>query len=233
MRLDKFISSSKNFTRKEVKKFIKDKLILVNEEVATSPSLSINEFKDIIKFDGGIIEYHPYHYLLLNKLQGYVSATKEERNYPPVTDLISEYEFANLFPVGRLDVDSTGLLLMTNDGKLAHKLLSPKKHVDKVYQVSVDFPLKAELIKSFENGIMMDGELTLPAKLEILDEYHANVTLHEGKFHQVKRMFSYFGYKVLTLNRIKFAFLTLDGVKIGEYRLLTNDEINNLKELVA
>lgn len=231
MRLDKFLCSSGNGTRKEVKKLIKDKLVFINDELATSPSTIIDENKDVIKVDERIIEYHPFYYLLLNKPEGYVSATKPEKNYPPVTDLVSEYDFAELFPVGRLDVDSTGLLLMTNDGQLAHKLLSPKYHVDKVYQVELDFPLKEELIEKFEKGIILDDELTLPAKLKIIDEHHAEITLHEGKFHQVKRMFLHFGYKVISLHRSKFAFLNLDGLKKSEYRLLTIDEIEKLKQV--
>ncbi len=232
MRLDKYITSTKNLTRKEVKKIIKDKSVKINDKVANSPSLIIDEYKDVIKLNDEVLIYHLFHYFILNKPQGYVSSTKMEKNYLPVTSLFGEYEYCNLFPVGRLDVDSTGLILMTNDGKLAHQLLSPKYHVDKVYEVSVDFPLKQELIKPFQEGIVLDGEMTLTAKLEIVDEFHAKVILHEGKFHQVKRMFSYFGYKVITLHRAKFAFLTLDGVKEGSFRELTVEEINRLKELV-
>ncbi len=231
MRLDKFLCSSGNGTRKEVKALIKDKVVYINDNLATSPSINIDENKDIIRINDQIIEYHHFYYLLLNKPEGYVSATKKEKNYPPVTDLVYEYNFAKLFPVGRLDVDSTGLLLMTNDGLLAHKLLSPKYHVDKVYQVELDFPLKEDLIVKFEKGIILDGELTLPAKLKIIDDFHAEVTLHEGKFHQVKRMFLHFGYKVISLHRSTFAFLNLDGINEGEFRLLTSKEIECLNEL--
>lgn len=231
MRLDKFLSSSGYGTRREVKQLIKNKRITINDEICSSSSINIDEYKDVIKVDDEIVTYHKFYYLLLNKPEGYVSSTENERNYPPVTDLILEYDFAHLFPVGRLDVDSTGLLLLTNDGKLAHKLLSPKHHVGKIYEVEVDFPLNESLISSFEKGIMLDGEKTLPAKLEIIEEKKARVTLFEGKFHQVKRMFAHFSYKVLTLNRCQFAFLKLEGLKKGEYRLLTNEEIESLQNI--
>lgn len=229
MRLDKFLVNAGIGSRKEVKLLIKNKRIKINNIIPNTSSLSIDEYKDKIYFDDELITYHEFYYFLLNKPEGYVSATKMERNYPPVTDLIPDYFFASLFPVGRLDVDSTGLLIMTNDGKLAHDLLSPKKHVDKVYQVEVDYKLKDELIEKFEKGIIIDNELTLPAKLKIIDDYHAEVTLHEGKFHQVKRMFQYFSYKVISLHRSQFDFLTLGNLKIGEYRMLNSDEIEKLK----
>ena len=230
MRLDKFLRASGKGTRKEVKQLIKDKRILVNDEIAKDPSINIDEYNDDIKIDGEKITYHLFYYIFLHKPKGYVSATEPEGYYPPVTDLVKEYDFASLFPVGRLDVDTTGLLLLTNDGKLAHKLLSPKYHVDKKYIAEVDYPLKEEIIPSFENGIMLNDEMTLPCKLKIIDEYQAEVILHEGKYHQVKRMFAHFGYKVINLNRSEFAFLNLNNLKLGEYRLLTPKEIEKLKE---
>ena len=230
MRLDKFLSSSGNGTRKEVKQLIKDKRITINDEIAKSPSLIIDEYKDVIKLDDEIIEYHLYYYILLHKPKGYVSATEVERYYPPVTDLVSEYAFAHLFPVGRLDVDTTGLLLLTNDGKLAHKLLSPKFHVDKKYIATVDKVLDPKIIPHFETGVQLQDEITLPCKMRIIDDYNAEVILHEGKYHQVKRMFAYFGYTVVDLHRSEFAFLNLEGLEEADYRPLTNEEIEKLKE---
>ena len=230
MRLDRFLRASGQGTRKEVKQLIKDKRIMLNNEIVKDPSINIDEYNDDIKIDGEKITYHLFYYILLHKPKGYVSATEPEKNYPPVTDLVSEYEFASLFPVGRLDVDTTGLLLLTNDGKLAHKLLSPKFHVDKKYIAEVDHPLSKDIIPSFENGIMLNDEMTLPCKLKIIDEYRAEVILHEGKYHQVKRMFAHFGYTVINLHRSEFAFLNLDNLKLGEYRLLTPKEIEKLKE---
>ena len=169
--------------------------------------------------------------MLLNKPKGYVSAC-EDNVYPPVTDLISEYDFAKLFPVGRLDVDTTGTLLLTNDGKLCHRLLSPKYHVDKTYKVKTDYDIKNELIEAFEKGIMLDNELTLPAKLKIISNREAELTIHQGKFHQVKRMFLKYSLKVMELDRKSFAFLNHEDLEIGEYRELNKDEVQKLKDIV-
>ena len=166
----------------------------------------------------------------LNKPKGYVSAIIDNV-YPPVTDLIPEYAFAKLNPVGRLDVDTTGALLLTNDGDLAHKLISPKYHVDKVYEVEVDKKLDPKLVEIFKKGIELDGELTMPADLVLLNEKHAELTLHQGKFHQVKRMFKKCEYNVLGLSRKAFAFLTVEGLQLGEHRELTVEEENKLKSL--
>ena len=168
--------------------------------------------------------------MLLNKPQGYVSATNDNV-YPPVTDLVPEFAYKNLFPVGRLDVDTTGTLLLTNNGTLCHKLLAPRYHVDKKYFVETDYPIKHEMIDAFKNGIMLDDELTLPGTLEILDETHAYLTIHQGKFHQVKRMFAHFGLTVISLDRKEFAFLNHEDLKQGEYRLLTNEEVLKLENL--
>jgi len=232
MRLDKYLANSGIGTRSIVKRFIKDKRVKVNGEIIRSDSYNVDETKDIVLFDDLEVKYKEFYYILLNKPQGYVSAVIDNV-YPPVTDLIQEYSFANLYPVGRLDVDTTGALLLTNDGDLAHKLISPKYHVDKVYEVTVDKKIPGNLIEFFKNGIDLDGELTLPADLEILDDKHALLTLHQGKFHQVKRMFKKFGFNVLTLNRKSFAFLNVDNFELGEYRELSLEEENRLKMLVA
>ena len=155
-----------------------------------------------------------------------------ERNYPPVTDLVSEYDFVDLFPVGRLDVDTTGVLILTNNGTLAHRLISPKFEVDKTYLVETDYPIQKEMIIAFEKGVMLDDEKLLPAKLEILDDNVGRVTIHQGKYHQVKRMFARYGLTVISLEREKFAFLEKGNLKQGETRQLTNEEVIKLKELV-
>ncbi|MGN1295260.1 MAG: pseudouridine synthase, partial [Bacilli bacterium] len=222
MRLDKFLSSCGIGTRKEVKKLIKDKRISVNGSFNVKDSMNINELEDEVMFDDEILEYKEFYYILLNKPKGYLSATED--NYAPtVLDLVSEYSFVSLFPVGRLDKDTTGCLLLTNDGPLAHRLLSPKYHVDKVYEVEIDKEMNNfEKVKSsFEKGIPMDDDTTLPAKIIMKDSTHFELTLHQGKFHQVKRMFEYFSYKVINLNRKKFAFLDCSSLEQGEYRLLT------------
>ena len=232
MRLDKFLANSGVGTRSEVKRFIKDKRVKVNGKIVRSDSFNVNESQDKVLFDDLKVIYKEFYYILLNKPQGYVSAVIDNV-YPPVTDLMPEYRFAKLFPVGRLDVDTTGALLLTNDGELAHKLISPKYHVDKVYAVEVDTKLDPKLIDAFKNGIELDGELTMPANLVIINDKKAELTLHQGKFHQVKRMFKRFDYDVITLERKAFAFLTVEDLKQGEYRELTPKEEIQLKEIVG
>ena len=231
MRLDKFLANSGIGSRSEVKRFIKDKRVKVNGEVVRSDSFDVDEKKDIVFFDDLEVRYKEFYYILLNKPQGYVSAVIDNV-YPPVLDLLPEYRFANLFPVGRLDVDTTGALLLTNNGDLAHKLLSPKYHVDKTYAVEVDKKLDPKLIEAFKNGVELDGELTLPADLVIINDKNAELTIHQGKFHQVKRMFKKFGYEVIKLSRKSFAFLTVDDLKLGEYRELTLEEETRLEKIV-
>ena len=231
MRLDKYLANSGVGSRSIVKRLIKDKRVKVNGEIIRSDSFNVDETKDIVLFDDLEVKYKEFYYILLNKPQGFVSAVIDNV-YPPVTDLLPEYSFANLFPVGRLDVDTTGVLLLTNDGDLAHKLISPKYHVDKEYKVEVDKTLTSSLIESFKNGIELDGELTLPAELKLLSDKVALLTLHQGKFHQVKRMFKKLGYNVVSLARTRFAFLTLDNLPRGEYRELTQKEEDLLKRMV-
>ena len=231
MRLDKYLSNSGIGTRSEVKRLIKDKRIKVNGVMVRSDSFNVNESEDIVLFDDLEVKYKEFYYILLNKPQGYVSAVIDNV-YPPVADLLPEYGFAKLFPVGRLDVDTTGALLLTNDGELAHKLISPKYHVDKVYEVEVNKKIPGNLQEFFKNGIELDGELTLPADLKIVDDIHAELTLHQGKFHQVKRMFKKFDLEVVKLNRKAFAFLTVDDLELGEYRELTLEEENKLISIV-
>ena len=229
MRLDKFLANSGIGTRSEVKRFIKNKRVKVNGEIIKNDSFDVDETKDKVYFDDLEVKYKKFYYVLLNKPKGYVSATIDNV-YPPVTDLIPEFAFAKLNPVGRLDVDTTGALLLTNDGDLAHKLISPKYHVSKVYEVEVDKKLDPKLVKLFKKGIELDSELTLPSDLEIIDEKHAELTLYQGKFHQVKRMFKKFDYNVLELNRKSFAFLNVNDLNLGEYRELTPEEERALKE---
>lgn len=231
MRLDKYLANSGIGSRSEVKRFIKDKLVKVNGEVIKSESFNVDENKDIVLFNEKEVKYQEFYYFLLNKPTGYVSAVIDNV-YPPVMDLLPEYSFVDLFPVGRLDVDTTGTLLITNDGDLTHKLLSPKYHVDKTYFVEVDKKLDKTLVGKFKQGILLDGELTLPADLLILSDTTCELTIHQGKFHQVKRMFKKFEYEVIKLDRKSFAFLNHEDLELGKYRELTQDEINKLKEFV-
>lgn len=230
MRLDKYLASAGKGTRRTVKEYIKKGQVTINEQIVRDDSYQVDETNDIVTLFSEVVDYQKFYYILLNKPEGYVSATTD-KIYPPVTDLVSEYDFANIVPVGRLDVDTTGVLLLTNDGQLNHRLLAPKFHVDKTYYIETDFPIDKKMITAFKEGIILDGEKTLPGDLEIIDEKKAYLTIHQGKFHQVKRMFQYFSLKVLTLDRVKFAFLTYEGLNRGEYRLLNKEEICKLKKL--
>lgn len=229
MRLDKFLSNNGFGTRKEVKDLIKKGYVSVNDNDKIKFDQSIDPTVDIIKVDDEIIEYKENYYFLMNKPKGYISAT-EDYKQDTVLDLIPEYAYLHLFPVGRLDKDTTGALILTTDGELTHRLISPKYHVDKIYFVEVDKVLNPSIKDKFEHGLKLDGEELLPSKFEYLDEHHARVTLHQGKYHQVKRMFEIFGYTVVNLHRETFAFLTLEGIEEGNYRELTDEEISKLKE---
>ena len=223
MRLDKFLSNNGFGSRKDVKVLIKKKHVSINDVVATKPEDNIDPFKDVVKVNGESIIYKEFYYFLLHKPKGYLSAT-EDNKQNTVLDLLPEYNHLDLFPVGRLDKDTTGTLLITNDGILAHSLLSPKRHVDKVYIATLDKEIDPNIKEPFETGIVLDGELTLPAKLEILNPHQAKVTLHQGKYHQVKRMFANFGLEVVELHREKFAFLDVNNLPVGKYRELTKEE---------
>lgn len=230
MRLDKFLKDTGFGSRKEVKQIIKQKRVSVNDIIVSNEGLSVDENNDIIKVDNNQVIYIKYIYIMLNKPQGVVSATIDNL-HTTVIDLIKEFQYLEPFPVGRLDIDTEGLLLITNDGALSHNLLSPKKHVDKTYYLETDEELTKEDINSIEKGVLIDEELTLPAKLEIISEKKYLLTIHEGKFHQVKRMILSVGKCVTYLKRVKFGPLSLDeNLPLGSYRLLTNDEIELLKK---
>lgn len=233
MRLDKYLSFLGKGTRKEVKEFIKKGLVKVNGITIKKDDFKVNENSDIVMLNGEKLEYEEFVYLMLNKPSGVVSATYDNKD-KTVIDLIKDYKHLDLFPFGRLDKDSEGLLIISNDGKLAHELLSPKKHVDKKYYVEVLGRVTSEDIESFKNGIMLDGELCKSALLEIIksdDISYCYVTISEGKYHQVKRMFESVNKKVTYLKRVTFGNLKLDeNLKLGEYRKLTEQEINLLKE---
>ena len=227
MRLDRYLANSGLGTRSEVKVLIRKGKVKVDDKIAKTGSLIISETENKIYVNDELVEYREFYYVLLNKPEGYVSAV-EDNVYPPVTDLVSEYNFAKIFPVGRLDVDTTGTLLLTNNGTLCHKLLAPKYHLDKTYSVETDGIIKKEMVKAFKEGIMLDGELTLPGELVILEDKKAELTIHQGKFHQVKRMFKHFGLNVTKLDRKTFAFLNHEDLELGEYRELSVKEVKQL-----
>ena len=228
MRLDKFLKDTGFGSRKEVKILIKQKRVSVNDTLVSNEGLSINEEKDIVKVDNVVVEYIRFVYIMLNKPKGVVSATIDNV-HTTVIDLINEYKYLELFPVGRLDIDTEGLLLITNDGVLSHNLLSPKKHVDKTYLLHTNVELSSNDLRTLESGVYLDNELTLPAKIEKVNTFEYLLTIHEGKFHQVKRMIECVGKKVIYLKRISFGPLTLDeNLPLGSYRFLTDEEISKL-----
>lgn len=234
MRLDKFLADLGIGTRKEVKENIKKGLVKVNDKIVKNSDFKVNEENDSIYFDSQLLTYEKFVYLMLNKPSGVVSATFDNKD-KTVIDLIDDYKHLNLFPFGRLDKDSEGLLIISNDGKLAHELLSPKKHVYKTYYVEIEGIVTNEDINKFKEGITLDdGELCKSATLEIIESKEISkcyVTICEGKFHQVKRMFESVNKKVIYLKRITFGNITLDkNLKLGEYRKLTEEEINILKK---
>ncbi|MDD5829057.1 MAG: pseudouridine synthase [Lachnospira sp.] len=236
LRLDKYLCDMQIGSRAEVKGLIKKKRIKVNEETVTKPELKIDTDNDIIKFDDEVINYQEYEYFMLNKPQGVISATNDKSD-KTVIDLIKDAKRKDLFPVGRLDKDTEGLLLITNDGELSHNLLSPKRHVDKTYFAKVKGHITDEEVLKFKNGLVVDETFTAkPARLHVLEFNDADnttdiqITIHEGKFHQIKRMFEAVGSEVLYLKRLSMGTLLLDKNLIpGEYRKLSQEEINALK----
>lgn len=235
MRLDRFLCETGFGTRSEVKSLLKKGLVTVNGNPVKKPEQKIDEKTDAVVCNGRNASYAKFVYIMLHKPAGVVSAT-EDRRERTVLELLAEGERKDVFPAGRLDKDTEGLLLLTNDGELAHMLLSPKKHVDKTYYAKIDGEVTKEHVVRFSEGLDIgEKKPTLPAALEILksgDQSEIRVTLHEGKFHQVKRMFEAVGCKVTYLKRLSMGTLSLDGeLKPGEYRHLTEEEVNDLKML--
>ena len=232
IRLDKFLADMGYGTRSEVKKEITKGNVKINGLSVRKPETKIDTEKDEVMYREQLAAYEKYEYYMLNKPAGVISATTDKKE-KTVLDLIGEKQRKDLFPVGRLDKDTEGLLLITNDGELAHRLLSPKKHVDKVYYVRVQGELVEEDIRRLAEGIDIGEEkLTLPARLVIRKSgqfSEAEITIQEGKFHQVKRMFHALGKEVVYLKRLSMGTLVLDGnLKPGEYRKLTKEERDGL-----
>ncbi len=230
IRLDKYLADMGAGTRQEVKRKIRKGLVSVNHKTAGAPDLKIREGEDVVSVEGREIGYAAYEYYMLNKPAGVVSATTDSRDLT-VVDLIQEKRRKDLFPVGRLDKDTEGLLLITNDGLLAHRLLSPRCHVDKTYYARIRGAVTQEDVLAFAEGdIGEDGQVerTMPGILEVLTsnaESEIRLTIQEGKYHQVKRMFLAVGKEVTYLRRERMGTLVLDmDLKPGEYRLLTDEE---------
>ena len=240
MRLDKYLVACAVGSRTEVKNLLKAGRVTVNGKKEKSAKLQMNEETDEVCFDGQKLEYEEFVYYMMNKPQGVISAT-EDPKHKTVLDLLDDYARAKeVFPVGRLDIDTHGLLLLTNDGKLAHALLSPKRHVDKTYLAQVDGIMTKEDVETFAKGIPLKDFTCQPAKLELVsidrekEESLVRVTIAEGKFHQIKRMVAYCGKEVVDLQRLTMGTLTLDeGLKRGEWRRLTKEELEGLLESVS
>lgn len=238
MRLDKYLSDMGAGTRSELKKDIRKGCVSVDGVVIKDPGCSVSPSSHVV-YKGAVVGYDEFEYYMLNKPAGVISASEDDRE-ATVVDLIAEPKRKDLFPVGRLDRDTEGLLLITNDGALAHRLLSPKHHVDKVYYVQVSGILNDSDVELFEQGLVLpDGLQCLPADLNILlvsdEDYtsEAEITIREGKFHQVKRMFSAIGADVIYLKRLSMGPLMLDPeLATGESRRLTPDELTALNETV-
>lgn len=230
-RIDRIISEQTNYTRKEIRKLISQGSVTVNNEQIRKPESKFDENNISIKILGKEIDIRQHIYLLLNKPKGYVSTT-EEGNQKNVIDLVPErFKTRTLFPAGRLDKDTTGLMLITDDGEFAHNILAPRRHVKKIYEVTINIPVTPDMVEGFKNGISLkDGECK-SANLEITGNYTARVTLIEGRYHQIKRMFGCYGAKVIELNRICMGNLYLPSdIPYGEIREATLEELEKIQE---
>lgn len=230
-RLDKVLSNMGIGSRKEVKSLVKAGEVTVNGKAVKDSGMQVDPYGDVIQVCGQQVEYREFIYLMLNKPAGFVSAT-EDKYLRTVAELVPpEYAHFEPFPVGRLDIDTEGLLLMTNDGQLAHRLLSPKYKVPKLYFAQLNVEAEESDIAEFEKGVVLDdGYKTLPAELEITGPGEVLVTIHEGKFHQVKRMFEAVGKEVIYLKRLSMGGLTLDeDLELGQIRELTPEEMDILE----
>lgn len=227
MRLDKFLAHHLGVSRTIVNKELKAQKVTVNGDIVKSGAYHISP-DQIVEYDGfEIVPITENRYFMLNKPQGYVCST-DDPDHPTILYFIDEPMAEKLHSAGRLDLDTTGLVLLTDDGKWSHRITSPKHHCEKVYQVTVEQPLTANLIDIFKQGIQLKSEKTLtePAKLIIIDDYHAELTISEGRYHQVKRMFAAVNNHVTQLHRKQIGNIVLN-IPEGEYRALTQDEINS------
>lgn len=234
MRLDRLLANMGIGTRREVKQLVKERSVVVDGETVKDPGVIVEPAVQTIIVAGEAISYKRYIYLMLHKPAGVISATEDDRD-PTVIDLVAEdYGFYHPFPVGRLDKDTEGLLLLTNDGTLAHSLTSPKKHVPKTYYVEVEGTLGSADADAVRQGMDLGDFTTMPGMLEIVrsgEQSAAHITIFEGKFHQIKRMMAALGKEVIYLKRLSMGCLTLDTrLKPGEYRELSENEMNILRQ---
>ena len=235
MRLDKYLCEAGKGTRTEVKRLIARGSVSVNGEAVKDPSAKVDEAADEVAINGEVVRYADFEYYMLNKPKGVISASRDKRdkNAVCVTDLIQEKIRNDLFPVGRLDKDTEGLLIITNDGDMAHRLLSPKRHVDKTYYVELDGKVTKEAAERIMQGVDIgDDKPTLPCQINMLSDSTCFITIHEGRYHEIKRMFKTEGRTVNYLKRISMGPMSLDAeLEPGEYRSLTQKEIELLKQV--
>jgi len=230
MRLDKLISSGGKYSRSDVKKLIKQGLVVVDGKVAKTSDEKVDPDSAEVLINGEVFLYKPFIYIMLNKPQGVVSAT-DDKVHKTVLDLVPpELNRPGLFPAGRLDADTTGFVLITDDGDFAHRILSPKNHVEKTYEAELKEPIKKEDIEKLEQGITLkDGFTCLPAKIIPISEKFVRIIICEGKYHQIKRMFGATNNKVLSLKRVKIGGLPLDiDLKPGFCREITQEELREI-----
>lgn len=229
-RLDKIIASQTNYSRKDVKQLVRQKRVLVNGQLVDKSDIKINPDTDKIVLDDNLLTLKKYVYLILNKPKGYVSAT-EDANQPTVLELVPpEYSHRELFPAGRLDKDTTGLMIITDDGHFAHDILSPKKHVTKTYKVKIDIPMTSDMVTGFKEGVELIDGVCKGATLEITGKQEGIVTLTEGRYHQIKRMFGCFKAKVVELERLSMGNLYLpQNLSQGSCRELTEAELQQIR----
>ncbi len=230
MRLDKFLCDTAGLTRTEAKNAVKKGQIAVNGQVQKAADFKVKENTDTVTFQGKPLSYAAFHYYMLHKPAGVITAT-EDKKESTVMDILREEKVKNLFPVGRLDKDTEGLILITDDGELAHNLLSPKKHVDKEYLVKVRDSISEEDCRKLSEGVDIgDEKPTAPAKVERVAEKEILLTIREGRFHQVKRMLQAVGNEVLYLKRLSMGSLRLpEDLEKGAYRPLSEEEIYKIK----
>ena len=228
MRIDKLLSVTKTASRSEAAKAAKQGRITVNGSPIRDCSAHVNELVDTVCFDGQAVIYKQFTYIMMNKPSGILSASTDKKARTVVDLLPHPYNSMGLFPCGRLDKDTVGLIILTNDGELSHKLLSPKKHAEKLYHFRLSRPYDKS--KHIEDGIMMDGKKTKPAVIRMASETEGDIVLTEGKYHQIKRMFEYAGSEVIYLERLSFGGVSLDSsLERGQWRILTEKEEEVLK----
>lgn len=229
-RIDKILSEQTNYSRKEIKKLISKELVLVNDRIVKRPEEKYDDEAIIIKIEGKEVSIKKHFYLLLNKPSGYVSTTSLNEDKTVIDLVPDKYKTKTLFPAGRLDKDTTGLMLITDDGVFSHNILAPKKHIKKIYEVVIDIPISEDMIVGFKNGVKLNDGECKSALLEKTGEYSSLVTLTEGRYHQIKRMFGFFGAKVIKLHRICMGELHLpNDLGVGEVREATNEELEKLQ----